>query len=1302
MATMKFGKRMQECLFYHWAEWYLNYNNLKKALKAGVRGRSFLSLLQIEVDRVERFFTEKESELSQVLHGFEQRTITMQDVGFIELCLSLDRLREFVLVNYLAVRKIVKKHDKLCDSQQRITSEAARLLSRSTFYKCPRMTATLVRVEGLLASVFFSVNTQPDGICSLCCRKSRHIIMLPCQHRFCWGCFATEMMPTCDCCIVCGSSTGLDPDSFQMSSLLKTVADKIGLRPNQTPEETRSWLESEAEKSKYATSYSPLPSSGTSSSYGTLSAGSNPPGTGPFVHEGDRLRLLRRRYARAVAALREWSAELVRGVQPMRRYSLLGVGLVMAMAALALQQVWARGQEARPYLFWNGAYIVACVGLHFFVSPVTQPTVSSAPTPSYTLFIKVLHFWLICSFVIFHLPMWEIFRTDDSDASSLLLPLFALNLPGLVIWDALARRGYFSLSYGRNFLELALNSLILSSICVFHGHYCANVDVHVLGLTLCPTSFQHQSLVARLVCFCLVGTTILLCNYWFQHKKELPGILWGGALERAPAPARRDQHPTNTHPMVSWYSILQFSTAVNLLVSLKLFLGRFDMRVLHNKLRFAEESRQVYTHFADRKELWFDFTADVGDGFHPSYMIARLLAQPSLEVPRSLDAMHFSSDETPEVAPTTTTLPRGQLLVIGGDLAYPGPSYETYTQRFIRPFEDALPPSGTERLRSLPTNKPTMDELASYRGPQAFCIPGNHDWLDGLEIYLRMVCCSKWLGGWLLPQTTSYFALKLPHGWWLFGLDNGLAMDIDVAQFQYFSWVAEEHVGPNDRVIVVTHEPGWVLDNYFRNSTQNNVKDLIRYVLGERCVLRLAGDLHHYSRHVPVQRSNVADLTDAAPPRPVLVVSGGGGAFLHPTHIFESGVMEYDGQAYRRVAAYPPPKVSRSYGALNVLRFRQVNWHFDVVGGSLYFLFVHTAFPMPPATLDHILQADGVVSAVGAFLATVAGMWGHALTQSVPTLLAMVIIVLVLVGFVDVSVRKPLRVLLGVTHAVAHIASAFCLCLGLELAFEAAVQHKVLSGSTEDGELHGAFYGLMEQLPLLGRLLAAMPDFLHTVARLVVSTFDLLQFTAILRNRILHLGFAALSPVQCILYFGAMSLLYYVVAAPFVSFLFGIYLFICVTFLNSHWDEGFSSLQIEHYKNFCRLHVRPNGDLEVFVIGVDHVPSQFCLDPQWGSGSCEMGAAGEAPGPMECVSPTTGRERGIANCCTSFTGTSARSSAAMWEVGSTISDARLDETTLPPSYTWARPSRWVPEGKHSDAKMIDHFIIPCSTDHMRW
>ena len=38
------------------------------------------------------------------------------------------------------------------------------------------------------------------------------------------------------------------------------------------------------------------------------------------------------------------------------------------------------------------------------------------------------------------------------------------------------------------------------------------------------------------------------------------------------------------------------------------------------------------------------------------------------------------------------TLPRGDVLVIGGDLAYPNPSNETYEQRFFRPFEAAFPP----------------------------------------------------------------------------------------------------------------------------------------------------------------------------------------------------------------------------------------------------------------------------------------------------------------------------------------------------------------------------------------------------------------------------------------------------------------------------------------------------------------------------------------------------------------------------------------------------------------------------------
>lgn len=41
--------------------------------------------------------------------------------------------------------------------------------------------------------------------------------------------------------------------------------------------------------------------------------------------------------------------------------------------------------------------------------------------------------------------------------------------------------------------------------------------------------------------------------------------------------------------------------------------------------------------------------------------------------------------------------------------------------------------------------------------------------------------------------------------------------------------------------------------------------------------MRLAGDLHHYMRYEPQESLD----------EPSLVTSGGGGAFLHPTHTFE-------------------------------------------------------------------------------------------------------------------------------------------------------------------------------------------------------------------------------------------------------------------------------------------------------------------------------------------------------------------------------------------------------------------------------
>lgn len=63
-------------------------------------------------------------------------------------------------------------------------------------------------------------------------------------------------------------------------------------------------------------------------------------------------------------------------------------------------------------------------------------------------------------------------------------------------------------------------------------------------------------------------------------------------------------------------------------------------------------------------------------------------------------------------AANTVKLPRADIMVIGGDLAYPNPSNETYEQRFFRPFEAALPPPPHVRPGRLVVYKPDLPGAA--------------------------------------------------------------------------------------------------------------------------------------------------------------------------------------------------------------------------------------------------------------------------------------------------------------------------------------------------------------------------------------------------------------------------------------------------------------------------------------------------------------------------------------------------------------------------------------------------------------
>lgn len=120
-------------------------------------------------------------------------------------------------------------------------------------------------------------------------------------------------------------------------------------------------------------------------------------------------------------------------------------------------------------------------------------------------------------------------------------------------------------------------------------------------------------------------------------------------------------------------------------------------------------------------------------------------------------------------------------------------------------------------------------------------------------------------------------------------------------------------VGEYDSVIIITHEPIWLLDWYWNDKTGKNISCLIRNCLNGRCKLWFAGDLHHYMRHSYVPSDNQVNVQH-------LVVNGCGGAFLHPTHVFKN-FDNYYGTSYKSEAAYPSFEDSSRVMNLSILDY---------------------------------------------------------------------------------------------------------------------------------------------------------------------------------------------------------------------------------------------------------------------------------------------------------------------------------------------------------------------------------------------
>jgi hypothetical protein len=593
-----------------------------------------------------------------------------------------------------------------------------------------------------------------------------------------------------------------------------------------------------------------------------------------------------------------------------------------------------------------------------------------------------------------------------------------------------------------------------------------------------------------------------------EHQLSGP---WAGG-----GPASEKELRFTPRGMVRWLDPAQLcGTAVRAVLS-DVFGAYADQREMQAAL-----SREVKPcDYTGRDEIWIDYVADLGDGFHSTYTVAWLLAQDRMRVPGPDGKTH--------------ELPRGRVLVMGGDQVYPTASREEYANRLEGPYEAALP------------CRPVSDH------PDLFAVPGNHDWYDGLTSFMRLFCQGRWIGGWQTQQVRSYFALKLPHGWWLLGTDLQLHADIDKPQLDYFTTLAKEQMEPGDRVILCTPEPAWVHVPY-EPGAFDNLAFFEQKVLGEngvRLALTLTGDLHHYSRYA-----------DAAGRRHK-ITAGGGGAYLVGTDRLPERVT-LDAARVRRDPKNPVPadavrtrevfseqKVYPTRRASTWMRLQAVrsvwkNGWFTTLLASLYLIY---AWVLQGSQLPLMIGAAKGTPKTDRFIERVALEWSFAdgigtvwtaFFQGARYSPLLVLLTLLLVGSLwafcapDAGRLKLLKAL-GLVHGVAHVALAVGLTWGL-----AASGLWLFGNGSRDS----------------------------------LAPVDTLLFVAWFTVGMLVLG-------------GALG-----------GVLFGLFLLPGINL-----NEAFSAQYLSTYRNFLRLHIDPRGNLTVYPVGVRR-PARWKLRPNAPAGA---------------------------------------------------------------------------------------------------
>jgi hypothetical protein len=419
------------------------------------------------------------------------------------------------------------------------------------------------------------------------------------------------------------------------------------------------------------------------------------------------------------------------------------------------------------------------------------------------------------------------------------------------------------------------------------------------------------------------------------------------------------EKPPKRRAMVGWYDPRVLIHSAYQVAIANIFGRHSDTRLIE---ALATQPQNEFDYSAEQGEFWFDYAADLGDGWNSTFAIADAIARPEIEV-------EYGSEKEKTRG--------GRVLIFGGDEVYPYPTRSEYDVRTETPYRLAF---------------------AGRARPDVFAVPGNHDWYDSLVAFSRTFCRpERGFAGCPTRQTRSYFALRLPSNWWLLAIDLQLGADLDEPQVQYFQKVASR-MNAESRLIFCVPQPRWILeDAYPAHSSYEELSStqfLEEQVFKRKARVFLTGDLHFYKRH-----ENAEGIQK--------ITSGGGGAFLHPTHAPVTRQLRH---GFVEKAAYPDARTSSRLAWRNFL-FPALN----PKSGWLYaFLYAMSAWLASAS-----LEAADIID-----LRTALGAATNAAVRDPLNGMWLVTFVAAFIFFTDTHVRSW-RIVGGACHALLHLAAAF-------------------------------------------------------------------------------------------------------------------------------------------------------------------------------------------------------------------------------------------------------------------------------------